>query len=185
MEAVQEMKVQVHTYDAEMGRTGGGVMNMAAQVRRQPLRGLRLHGASARRVCSRAAADPAACSNERSAPEYWRNGGGGGGGPIVKNKTFFWVAGEKYVNNQPQPNAFLVPTTADAHGDFSGADCATARRSTSRIRCRRRLQLHHRRARLLPRQRHPGQPPQPGAADRRATCPSPTARSTTARRTSA
>ena len=33
MEAVQEMKVQVHTYDAEMGRTGGGVMNMSAQVR--------------------------------------------------------------------------------------------------------------------------------------------------------
>ena len=31
MEAVQEMKVQVHTYDAEMGRTGGGVMNMAAR----------------------------------------------------------------------------------------------------------------------------------------------------------
>ena len=31
MEAVQEMKVQVHTYDAEMGRTGGGVMNMSAR----------------------------------------------------------------------------------------------------------------------------------------------------------
>ena len=31
MEAVQDMKVQVHTYDAEMGRTGGGVMNMAAK----------------------------------------------------------------------------------------------------------------------------------------------------------
>ena len=31
IEAVQDMKVQVHTYDAEMGRTGGGVMNMAAK----------------------------------------------------------------------------------------------------------------------------------------------------------
>ena len=40
MEAVEEMKVQVHTYDAEMGRTGGGVMNMSAQVRRQRVRGL-------------------------------------------------------------------------------------------------------------------------------------------------
>ena len=37
-------------------------------------------------------------------PEYWRNGGGGVGGPIIKNKTFFWVAGEKYVDNQPQQN---------------------------------------------------------------------------------
>src|SRR5436190_4444034 len=32
MEAVQEMKVQVHTYDAEMGRTGGGVVNMTAKA---------------------------------------------------------------------------------------------------------------------------------------------------------
>ena len=31
IEAVQDVKVQVHTYDAEMGRTGGGVMNMAAK----------------------------------------------------------------------------------------------------------------------------------------------------------
>src|SRR5262249_4696757 len=31
MEAIQDVKVQVHTYDAEMGRTGGGVMNMAAR----------------------------------------------------------------------------------------------------------------------------------------------------------
>ena len=31
IEAVQDMKVQVHTYDAEMGRTGGGVMNMSAK----------------------------------------------------------------------------------------------------------------------------------------------------------
>ena len=30
IEAIQDMKVQVHTYDAEMGRTGGGVMNMTA-----------------------------------------------------------------------------------------------------------------------------------------------------------
>src|SRR5207237_2217961 len=31
LEAVQDVKVQVHTYDSEMGRTGGGVMNMAAK----------------------------------------------------------------------------------------------------------------------------------------------------------
>ena len=27
IESLQEVKVQVHTYDAEMGRTGGGVFN--------------------------------------------------------------------------------------------------------------------------------------------------------------
>jgi trimeric autotransporter adhesin len=31
IEAVQDVTVQVHTYDSEMGRTGGGVMNMAAR----------------------------------------------------------------------------------------------------------------------------------------------------------
>ncbi|MEP6782924.1 MAG: hypothetical protein ABI983_04585, partial [Acidobacteriota bacterium] len=52
-------------------------------------------------------------------PEEWKNGGGGFGGPIMKNKTFFWSAGEKYVNNQPQQNSFLVPTAAERSGDFS------------------------------------------------------------------
>ena len=40
-------------------------------------------------------------NGQANVPEYWRDGGGGGGGPIVKNKTFFWFAGEKYVDNQP------------------------------------------------------------------------------------
>ena len=31
IEAVEEVKVQVHTYDADMGRTGGGVFNVTAR----------------------------------------------------------------------------------------------------------------------------------------------------------
>ena len=31
MEAVEEVKVQLHTYDADMGRTGGGVFNVTAR----------------------------------------------------------------------------------------------------------------------------------------------------------
>ena len=31
MEALEDIKVQVHTYDAEMGRTGGGVFNVTAR----------------------------------------------------------------------------------------------------------------------------------------------------------
>ena len=34
-EMVEDMRVQVHTYDAEMGRTGGGVFNTTAQVGQQ------------------------------------------------------------------------------------------------------------------------------------------------------
>ena len=35
IESLEDVKVQVHTYDAEMGRTGGGVFNTTLQVRRQ------------------------------------------------------------------------------------------------------------------------------------------------------
>jgi trimeric autotransporter adhesin len=118
MEAVQEMKVQVHTYDAEMGRTGGGVMNMSARSGSNEYKGsgyavIRPESLANQLLIPKLQGQP-------NVPEYWRNGGGGGGGPIVRNKTFFWLAGEKYVNNQPQQNSFLVPTTAERNGDFSG-----------------------------------------------------------------
>jgi trimeric autotransporter adhesin len=118
MEAVQEMKVQVHTYDAEMGRTGGGVMNMSARSGSNQFRGsgytvYRPEGMVEQLLIPKLQGRP-------NVPEKWRNGGGGGGGPIIKAKTFFWVAGEKYINNQPQQNSFLVPTMAERGGDFSG-----------------------------------------------------------------
>src|SRR5215813_11720167 len=100
IEAVEEMKVQVHTYDAETGRTGGGVMNMTAKS-----------GANAFHGSAYTVLRPERFVNELlipklqgqpNVPEYWRDGGGGVGGPIVKDKTFFWLAGEKYVDNQPQ-----------------------------------------------------------------------------------
>jgi trimeric autotransporter adhesin len=118
MEAVQEMKVQVHTYDAEMGRTGGGVMNMSARS------GANRFAASGYTVLRPTSLVGQLLipklQGQKNVPEYWRNGGGGGGGPIVKNKTFFWIAGEKYVNNQPQSNQFMVATEAERNGDFSG-----------------------------------------------------------------
>ncbi len=38
----------------------------------------------------------------------------------MKNKTFFWFAGEKYVDNQPQQTTVLVPTAAELTGNFQG-----------------------------------------------------------------
>lgn len=117
MEAIQEMKVQVHTYDSEMGRTGGGVMNMSARSGSNEWKGsgytvYRPTGLANQLLIPKLQKQP-------NVPEEWKNGGGGFGGPIVKNKTFFWSAGEKYINNQPQQNAFLVPTDAERRGDFS------------------------------------------------------------------
>lgn len=118
MEAVQEMKVQVHTYDAEMGRTGGGVMNMSARSGGNTFTGSGYAVFRPQKLQDQLLIPE--LRNQEFVPEYWRNGGGGGGGPIVRNRTFFWVAGEKYVNNQPQQNSFLLPTMAERGGDFSG-----------------------------------------------------------------
>src|SRR6476469_11252634 len=112
------MKVRLHTDDAEMGRTGGGVMNMAAKSGANQFHGsgytvLRPTGLVQQLLIPK-------LLGQANIPEYWRNGGGGGGGPIVKNKTFFWFAGEKYVDNQPQQAAFLVPTAAELAGNFNG-----------------------------------------------------------------
>ncbi|HYM21604.1 MAG TPA: TonB-dependent receptor [Vicinamibacterales bacterium] len=118
IEAVQDMKVQIHTYDAEMGRTGGGVMNMAAKS-----------GANDFHASGYLQFRPESMVSElliprlqgqANVPEYWRDGGGGGGGPIVKDKPFFWFAGEAYVDNQPQQNTYLVPTAQELLGNFQG-----------------------------------------------------------------
>ncbi|HWI20971.1 MAG TPA: carboxypeptidase-like regulatory domain-containing protein, partial [Vicinamibacterales bacterium] len=93
MEAVQEMKVQVHTYDAEMGRTGGGVMNMSARSGSNDWKGsaytvYRPTSLAEQLLIPKLQKQP-------NVPEEWKNGGGGFGGPIIRSKTFFWSAGEK------------------------------------------------------------------------------------------
>ena len=118
IEAIQDMKVQVHTYDAEMGRTGGGVMNMTARSGANDFHGSAYTVFRPEKFVSQLLIPK--LQGQPNVPEYWRNGGGGGGGPIWKNKTFFWFAGEKYIDNQPQQATFLVPTAAELRGDFSG-----------------------------------------------------------------
>ena len=86
-------------------------------------------------------------------PEYWRNGGGGVGGPIVKNKTFFWFAGEKYVDNQPQQTTLLVPTAAELTGNFNGVT-----RNGAQVNIKDPL---HRRCNV-PRQPHSAEPAESG-----------------------
>jgi trimeric autotransporter adhesin len=118
IEAIQDMKVQVHTYDAEMGRTGGGVMNMSAKSGANDF-----HGSGYTVFRPESLVDQLLIpklQGQANVPEYWRDGGGGGGGPIVKNHTFFWFAGEKYVDNQPQATTTLVPTAAELAGNFQG-----------------------------------------------------------------
>lgn len=116
-EMLEDVRVQVHTYDAEMGRTGGGVFNATARSGSNQFRG------SAFYLTRPTSLVGGNFFNEiRSIPtndQYWRNVGGGVGGPIRRGKTFFWAAAEGYQDGQSQNLGLHVPTAAMRNGDFS------------------------------------------------------------------
>ncbi len=122
IEALEEVKVQVHTYDSEMGRTGGGVFNVTAKSGTNEFHGSGFYqtrpvwGVSENFF-------PAAqgLSKEQSglADTYYRLYGGGVGGPIWKNRTFFWAATEGYRSNTTRNERQVWPSAKQRLGDFS------------------------------------------------------------------
>ena len=88
---VEDMRVQVHTYDAEMGRTGGGVLNTTAKSGANTFRGSAFF-----QNRPNALIGPLFFNQIRdieNSPQFWRSPGGGFGGPLIRNKTFFWAGG--------------------------------------------------------------------------------------------
>ncbi len=117
-EMLEDVRVQVHTYDAEMGRTGGGVFNTTARSGAN-----QFHGSGFFLNRPSALVGPNFFNEIRGIPtndQYWRNGAGGFGGPVVRGKTFFWVAGDVYRDAQSQNGGLHVPTAAMRNGDFRG-----------------------------------------------------------------
>lgn len=124
-EMVEDVRVQVHTYDAEMGRTGGGVFNTTARSGSN-----QFHGSGFYLSRPGALVGPNFFNEIRNRPtndQYWRNGGGGLGGPILRNKTFFWFAADAYQDGQSQNSTLHFPTAAMRRGDFSGLTDAQGR----------------------------------------------------------
>jgi hypothetical protein len=131
-EGVDDLKVQVHTYDAEMGRTGGGVFNVTAKSGTNNFHGTgffqtRPIWGQTNNYFSQIASDTAAAKGDSvtaaknakpNSPYYL--GGGGFGGPIVKDRTFFWVSNEQYHDVQTRNSTIRMPTAAERAGDFSG-----------------------------------------------------------------
>lgn len=122
IEAIEEVKVQVHTYDAEMGRTGGGVFNVTARsgtnqyhgsgfFQTRPVWGQNLNFFS----------DVAGETKESTgvSDSYYRLYGGGIGGPVFKNRTFFWAATEGYRSLTTRGLQYVWPTARQRGGDFS------------------------------------------------------------------
>jgi trimeric autotransporter adhesin len=117
IEMLEDIKVQVHTYDAEMGRTGGGVFNQAARSGANTFRGavyglVRPGSLIGENIFLKGAGIP-------NPDQYWHDFGGAIGGPIVQNKTFFWISTEHYRDGLSQNGNLHFPTTAERLGDFS------------------------------------------------------------------
>jgi hypothetical protein len=131
IESLEDVKVQVHTYDAEMGRTGGGVFNTTLKSGTNRFRGTaffqtRPVWGSANNYFSQKAfeqckADDTNCLDlNKKQDTKWYTPGVGFGGPIKKDRTFFWFASEDYHNISTRNSPGIVlPTAAERRGDFS------------------------------------------------------------------
>jgi hypothetical protein len=124
IEATQEVKLQISTYDAEVGRTGGGTFNMFLRSGTNALHASAfgyqwMNDMIANNFFANAA-------GIAKVPQMWKNYGGAFGGPVLipklyngRNKTFFWIAAEAYRQNQTSSTSVSVPTAAERAGDFS------------------------------------------------------------------
>jgi Carboxypeptidase regulatory-like domain/TonB-dependent Receptor Plug Domain len=117
-EAVQEFKVSTNSYDAQYGRTAGGVVNMSLKSGTNTF-----HGVGYDFMRRKALAANSFLLNSRQSPktdQYIDQYGFSVDGPIFKNKTFFLFVGEKYREGTPAPQNSTTPTAAMRNGDFSG-----------------------------------------------------------------
>jgi hypothetical protein len=123
--AVQEFKMQTNSYDAQYGRTAGGVVNVSLKSGTNTF-----HGEVYDFMRRKALAANSHILNSRNAPkteQYIDQYGFSVDGPIFKNKTFFLFTGEKYREGTPAPLFGTVPTPAMKNGDFSGLVDASGR----------------------------------------------------------
>jgi hypothetical protein len=124
IEATSEVKVQISTYDAEVGRTGGGTFNMFLRsgTNQYHMAGFGYQWFNpliANNYFANAAGIP-------KVAQMWKNYGGSVGGPVMipklyngRNKTFFWIAGEAYRQNQTSSTTVALPTALEVAGNFS------------------------------------------------------------------
>jgi hypothetical protein len=124
LDAVQEMKLQISTYDAEVGRTGGGTVSMFLKSGNNQLHGS-LYGS--KWVQSLMAND--FFSNADGIPKSdkpYKTYSGAIGGPVYipkiydgRNKTFFFFSMEGYRQAGLQTRDISIPTALEREGNFS------------------------------------------------------------------
>ena len=123
-DAVQEFKMQTNSYDAQYGRTAGGVMNVSLKSGTNSF-----HGTAYEYYRRKWLDANSFLLNARSTPKvdhYLDQYGFEVDGPVKipglydgTNKTFFMFTGEKYREGTPAAQFSTVPTAAMKNGDFS------------------------------------------------------------------
>lgn len=117
IESVEEMRVQVSAYDAEIGRTSGGVFNTTARSGSNAWRGSAIY--QNRPGWGQGRLFFARKNDIASADTYYHLYGGSLGGPIVRNRTFFSVSTEGYRTATARNTVLVLPTEAERQGDSS------------------------------------------------------------------
>ncbi len=119
IEGLEGVAVQVHTYDAETGRTGGGIFNTSTKSGTNDWHGSGFY--QGRPKWGQTNNFFSARAGQPLPDTYFHLGGGGFGGPILKNRTFFWFAGEGYGSNTTRNVSARFPTSRELAGDFSAS----------------------------------------------------------------
>ncbi len=117
IETVQEVKVQISTYDAELGRTGGGVFNTTLKSGSNTWRGSALYlnrpeWGTGTQFFTRN-------TNQAKPETAYHLWAGSFGGPLVSNRTFFRASTEGYDSQTSQGSVISLPTALERIGDFS------------------------------------------------------------------
>jgi hypothetical protein len=117
VDSVQEFKVQANSYDAEFGRTSGGIINVITKSGSNDLHGVvydfeRHSVIEANNWFNNRSGIPNASFKRHQF-------GANAGGAVVKNKTFFFADYEGLRQGYPVTNISTVPTELQKAGDFS------------------------------------------------------------------
>jgi hypothetical protein len=113
VDSVQEFNLALSNYSAELGRSGGGVIQMTTKSGTNEF-----HGSAYEyyRDASLQAKPYFANSNP---PLKYNLFGGSIGGPIIKDRTQFFFSWEARLNTSTVTQTLNVPTPAEVKGDFS------------------------------------------------------------------
>jgi hypothetical protein len=131
-DSVQEFKVSTNSYDAQYGRTAGGVVNVSLKSGTNSFHGsvseyYRRKWLDSNSFLLNSRPLAAGLTNAPKIDHYLDQYGFSVDGPVRipgvydgRNKTFFLFTGEKYREGTPNPLFSTVPTPAMKNGDFSG-----------------------------------------------------------------